>query len=110
MAVGQIRVCNAKAGIDIVESLNAAGQYTIITGHKQGLPEGQYQIAIMPKLDFSRMQCEPSGRPIPSTMPSQAERNPPNIPQKYHDPATSGLTLTVKPDSNTFDVDMQPAG
>jgi hypothetical protein len=63
----------------------------------------------MPKLDFSRVKCEPNGRPIPSTMPSAAEKNPPNIPQKYQDPATSGLTLTVKPASNTFDVDMQPA-
>lgn len=110
VAIGQIHICNAKAGIDIIESLDANGQYTIVTGRKQGLPEGEYQVAIIPKLDFSRMKCEPNGRPIPSTMPSEAERNPPNIPRKYRDPATSGLTLTVKSGANLFDIDMQPAG
>jgi hypothetical protein len=103
-----IRFCNPKAGIDVVESLDAEGQYTVVTGDRKGLPEGPYQVAVMPKLDFSKLKCEPDGRPIPSTMPSSSERNPPNIPQKYHDPATSGLTVTVKPASNTFDVDMQP--
>jgi hypothetical protein len=109
VTVGQIRFCDPAAGIDVIESLDAQGQYTILTGNRKGLPEGQYQVAVMPKLDFSRVKCEPNGRPIPSTMPSAAEKNPPNIPQKYQDPATSGLTLTVKPASNTFDVDMQPA-
>lgn len=107
VAVGQIRFCNPKQGIDVIESLRADGQYTIITGKRQGLPEGQYQVAIVPKLDFSRMKRAPDGLPIPSTMPSAAERNPPNIPQKYHDPAASGLTVTVKSEPNTFDVDMQ---
>lgn len=102
-----IRFCNSKVGIDVVESLGVEGQYGVVTGDQKGLPEGHYQVAIVPKLDFSRAQCEPNGRPIPSTMPSALERNPPNIPTKYHDPATSGLTITVKPESNTFDVDMQ---
>jgi predicted small lipoprotein YifL len=109
VAVGQIRFSNPAAGIDVVESLDTDGQYAIITGDRKGLPEGQYQVAVIPKLDFSKVKCDTSGRPIPSTMPSSAERNPPNIPQKYHDPAASGLTATVKPTANTFDVDMQPA-
>jgi predicted small lipoprotein YifL len=107
VALGQIRFSNPKQGIDVVESLRTDGQYTIITGKRQGLPEGQYQVAIVPKLDFSKMKRDSNGLPIPSTMPSAAERHPPNIPQKYHDPATSGLTLTVKPEPNTLDVDMQ---
>jgi hypothetical protein len=107
VAVGQIRICNAKAGVDIIESLSAGGQFAIVTGSRQGLPEGEYHVAIIPKLDFSNMKCEPNGRPIPSTMPTEAERNPPNIPRKYREPATSGLTLIVKPQPNTFDVDMQ---
>ena len=107
VTVGQIRICNPKEGIDIIQSLSADGQYTIITGKRQGLPEGPYQVAIVPKLDFSKMERDSNGLPIPSTVPSAAERNPPNIPRKYHDPASSGLTLTVKPEPNTFDVDMQ---
>jgi hypothetical protein len=105
---GQIRFCNSKAGIDVVESLDAEGRYTVVTGKRKGVPGGQYQVAVMPKLDFSNVKCNKDGRPLPSTMPSVSERNPPNIPAKYHDPATSGLTMTVKPESNTFDVDMQP--
>lgn len=108
VAVGQIRFCNPSAGIDVIESLNIDGQYTIITGDRKGLPEGQYQVAVMPKLDFSKVKSDKNGRPILSSMPSSSERNPPNIPLKYHDPAASGLTVTVKPESNTFDVDMQP--
>jgi hypothetical protein len=107
VSVGQIRFCNPKAGIDVVESLDSGGKYAIIMGNRRGLPEGEYQVAIIPKLDFSRMKSDEHLRPIPSTMPSEAERNPPNIPKKYHDPITSGLTVTVKPEPNTFDVDMQ---
>lgn len=107
VVVGQIRFCNPKVGIDVIESLDARGQYTVITGDRKGLPEGQYQVAVMPKLDFSKVKCDASGRPIPSTMPSALERNPPNIPAKYQDPATSGLTMTVKPESSVCDVDMR---
>ncbi len=109
VTVAEIHISNPKVGIDILETLDAEGRYTVITGDRKGLPEGQYRVAITPKLDFSRAKCGADGRPIPSTMPSEAERNPPNIPKKYHSPSTSGLTLTVKPESNTFNVDMQPA-
>lgn len=104
---GEMRFCNSKAGIDVVESLNTEGQYTVVTAVQKGLPEGQYQVAVMPKLDFSRVKSDQNGFPIPSTMPSEAERNPPNIPPKYRDPMTSGLKIAVKPETNTFDVDMQ---
>ena len=103
---GQIRFCNFKTGIDVVESLNPEGQFKIVTGVRNGLPEEEYQVAVMPKLDFSRVKSDKNGFPIPSTMPSEAERNPPNIPRKYRDPMTSGLKMTVKPESNTFNVDM----
>jgi hypothetical protein len=107
VTIGQIRFCNSGEGIDVIESLNAEGQYTVVTGSRKGLPEGQYQVAVIPKLDFSRVKNDKHGFPIPSTMPSEGERNPPNIPRKYHDPSTSGLTATVKPEPNTVDVDMQ---
>jgi hypothetical protein len=109
VAIGEIRFCNSKIGIDVVESLKGDGQYVVVTGKRNGLPEGEYQVAIMPKLDFSKVKCEKDGRPIASTMPTPLERNPPNIPRNYRSPATSNLTVTVKPTSNTFDVDMQPA-
>jgi hypothetical protein len=109
IAAGQIRFCDPKSGVDVVQPFETDGRYVIITGKRKGLPEGRYQVAIIPKLDFSKVKCDKNGLPVPSTMPSAAERHPANIPQKYHDPATSGLTVIVKPESNTFDVDMQPA-
>jgi hypothetical protein len=107
IGIASIRFCNPKAAFDVVESLDAKGQYTVVTGDRKGMPEGQYEVAVMPKLDFSNVKCDKDGFPLLSTMPSALERNPPNIPAKYHDPATSGLVVTVKPESNTFDVDMQ---
>jgi hypothetical protein len=107
VTVAKIRFCSTAAGLDVVMPLEADGQYNIVTGDHQGLREGQYQLAITPKLDFSKAKRDENGVFIPSTMPSETERFPPNIPRKYHDPVTSGLTLTVKPESNTFDVDMQ---
>jgi hypothetical protein len=106
VAVGSIQISNPKAGIDVVTPLNPDGQYTIITANRKGLPDGDYQVAIMPNPDFSKVQMGKNGRPIPSTMPSFEELNPPNIPSKYHDPMTSGLTLTVKPEANVLDIDM----
>ena len=107
VAVGLVRFSNPQMGVDVVAELDADGKYVIVTAGGRGLPKGRYHVAIVSKVDFSKVKSAPDGLPIPSTMPSAAERNPPNIPQKYHDPATSGLTLTVKPEPNTFDVDMQ---
>ena len=107
VSVAQLRLSNSDAGIDVIVPLDADGRFTIITGDKKGLPEGEYHVAVVPKLDFSKMQTEPNGRPIPSTMPTFEERHPKNIPDQYHNPMTSGLTLTVKPEPNVFDVEMK---
>ena len=37
----QIRFCNSKDGIDIFESLNDNGEYTIVTGKKKGSARGK---------------------------------------------------------------------
>ena len=43
--------------------------------------------------------------PMPQPPPKPACHD---IPEKYRSPSTSGLTLTIKPGNNPFDVDMQP--
>ena len=64
-----------------------------------GLPEGTYAVAIMPpRIDL------PPGTIRPPPQPPQY----PDIPNKYRQPSTSGLNLTVKSGKNDFDVDMQP--
>ena len=103
VVAASIRFSNPGAGVDVVAELDADGQYVII-GEKTGLPEGMYQVAVVPKLNYDNIQQTPGGLVIPSSMPSM---NRPDIPTRYHDPATSGLTMTVKPEPNAFDVEMQ---
>lgn len=103
VSAASIRFSNPKGGVDMYVDLDAESKYVVI-GEKKGLPEGTYQVAIIPKLNYDNVKTGPDGQVIPSTMPSQ---NRPDIPTKYQEPATSGLTMTVKPESNAFDVDMQ---
>ena len=103
VAAASVRFSNPDTGIDVVAELGADGEY-VITGEKAGLPEGTYQIAVVPKVSFDNVKSTPSGLVVPSSMPSM---NRPDIPRQYQKPATSGLTMTVKPESNTYDVDMQ---
>ena len=97
-----IRFSNPQAGVDVIAELDAEGKYVIV-GEKMGLPEGTYQVAVTPILNFDNIKTTPGGLVVPSSMPS---RNRPDIPKKYQELATSGLTLVVKPEQNIFDVDM----
>jgi hypothetical protein len=45
--------------------------------------------------------------PGPNLQPIKVPEYP-NIPKKYRSPSTSGLTLMVKSDTGSFDVDMKP--
>lgn len=106
VAVGSVRFSNPQMGVDIVAELDADGKYAIITGKNIGLPEGTYHVAVMPKIDVSNLKITKSGLVVPSSMPSAQEMSR-NIPKQYHEPATSGLTMTVKPEANAFDIDMK---
>jgi hypothetical protein len=96
VAAGIIRFSNPKIGIDTLADLRPDGTYEVVRAHGPGLPAGKYRVAILPpRVD----------------MPLGATRPPPspecsNIPNKYRDPTTSGLTHTVTPDNKDFDVNM----
>jgi hypothetical protein len=98
VAAGMVRFSNPSAGIDILAKLTDDGLYKVCMGKSIGLPEGNYAIAIVPP----RVNT-PVGAPARVTQPKY-----PDIPAKYRNPATSGLTLTVKSDSVQFDIDMRP--
>ena len=106
VAVGSIRFSNPQMGVDTIMELDADGTYTIISGKKMGLPEGTYQVAVVPNVDVSNLKVTKSGLVVPSSMPS-AKTVPSNIPERYQQPTTSGLTVTVKPEPNVFDVNME---
>ena len=98
-----IRFSNPNAGVDVTAELDADSNYVIV-GEKKGLPEGTYQVAITPILNYDNIKQTPSGMVIPSSMPSPKRAD---IPFQYQDVAASGLTMTVKPEANTFNVDMK---
>ena len=103
VAKASIRFVNLKLAIDVLAKLDADGRYEILSGKKMGLPEETYQVAVVPDVDTSNFKTTKGGLVVSTGPPPP----PPNIPERYHEPDTSGLTLTVKPESNTFDVDMQ---
>ena len=99
---GMIRFSYPQAGIDMTANLRD-GAYEVVMAHGAGLPEGTYLVAILPPR--WEIPMPPPGKPVgpPPTPPVY-----PDIPAKYHLPSSSGLTLTVVPRANVFDVDMQP--
>ncbi len=86
----------------MVAELDPEGKYVIV-GERTGLPEGTYQVAVTPILNFDNIKTTPGGLVVPFSLPS---KNRPDIPKKYQELAASGLTLTVKPEANIFNVDM----
>jgi hypothetical protein len=93
---------NAKRGI-----FNAAiieGKYEI-----SGVPTGLAKIVIIPGMEPPATGDNPDGndgaRPAAAT---KQEDLATSVPAKYHDAATSGLELTVKPGRNDYDLNLTP--
>lgn len=96
---GLVFFSNRDNGIHMSGELKSDGSYEIITAKGAGLPLGTYQVRVRPPL-----------QPLPEG-PVRAAPKPkefPNIPAKYREYETSGLTLTVKEGHNPFDIDMTP--
>lgn len=98
VSVGMVRFSNPSAGIDMLADLQQDGVYSVRMAKGNGLPEGTYAVAVTPP----RVDA-PVGSMTTPTLPKC-----PDIPAKYRDPSTSGLTLTLKSDNAEFSIDMQP--
>ena len=99
VGAGMIRLSNPAAGVDIMAPLQQDGTYEVIMAKGTGLPVGVYQVAVMPPRVDS---------PLGPMKERPKPQNPPDIPPKYRDPATSGVMLKVQAGDNHFDVDMKP--
>jgi hypothetical protein len=95
---GVVRFSNPQAGVDTTAQLQPDGAYQVVTAHGRGLPAGTYQVAIMPP------EIELPKGPLTQVAPPPTSAD---IPAKYRLPATSGLTVTVRPDVGDFNIDMQ---
>lgn len=99
VSAGIVRLKNSTLGMDITAVLQRDGAFEIMTAKGVGLPEGEYQIAIMPPTVQVPIGPAPKSFCLPKC---------PDIPPKYRQPSTSGLTLTVKPGENRLKIDMRP--
>jgi hypothetical protein len=82
------------SGAPAAARLDESGQYELSTGSQEGLPPGNYLVAISAK--------EIVG---PSSGESTNMRN--LAARRYASPKTSGFKAEVKPGANTFDFDLK---
>ena len=96
---GLVFFSNDDKGIHMSGSLKSDGTYEILTAKGAGLPLAKYQACVRPPVQ--PLSTEAVGK-------SLAVKRYPDIPQKYRDFATSGLSLDVKEGGNQFDIAMEP--
>ena len=85
-------------GVNMTAPLKEDGSYEIIMAKGAGLPLGAYKVCVSPPPVFY---------PIGTKAPSQPKQYP-NIPAKYRNYQTSGLTMNIEDGENVFDIDMKP--
>ena len=92
---GVVMFRNAGQGIYVTAPLDEQGHYVVKQATGAGLPPGEYQVSVNPPV-----VDVPMGGPV-QQIPSFS-----NIPLKYRDANTSGLTLTVSETATTLDINM----
>ncbi len=84
---GTVLFSNPETGVGASAELDASGAYKI-----ESIPTGAYHVAI-----------QPPPPPAPHEMEQAAAAPRADIPPKFQDPNTSGLTATVEEGANTKD-------
>jgi hypothetical protein len=94
---GRVVFSNFQRGIHLTAELRPDGSYEVLSAKGRGLPLETYEVSVIP--------------PPPPMVLVASEGPPrkqyPNIPPKYRDPKTSGVTLTVREGVNPLDIDMK---
>jgi hypothetical protein len=96
---GTITFASQEKGPTITAKIGPDGAYRVKTAKGEGLPPGRYEAWISPPV---------VELPVGMVKEMPKPREYPEIPAKYRQARTSGLTLTVEQGDNTLDVDMQP--
>ena len=88
---------NAESGRSITAAVRSDGSYQVETAGGFGLPTGKYEVYLMPPAQ----EIAPGDRP-----PFPPPKAYPNIPAKFRDAKTSGLSVTVVEGETKFDIAM----
>lgn len=96
VAHGIVIFSNPAKGVHITAPLQSDGRYEIQMAQGFGLPLGEYQVAVNPPVASPPMPGAPPPPPVP----------PSNIPTRYMQPTSSGLTRTINEGENVFDIPM----
>ena len=97
---GLILFVDREQGIHMSAKIGPDGSYELKLAEDYGLPVGTYRVLVTPPL-IEGSEIGPLG-PRPKTVIYD------NLPTKYRNQQTSGLSLIVKEGDNPFDVDMTP--
>lgn len=92
---------NAQQGIHMTADLAPDGTYELQNAGGFGLPLGTYQVAVNPPIPEPPVMGAPSPPPKPKSFT--------DIPPKFRELDTSGLSITVVEGENRFDIDMPSA-
>jgi hypothetical protein len=86
-------------GVHIMAEIDDRGEYRVSMAGGFGLPLGDYQVYLSPPV--AEVPFGPAKEP---PRPSEVAK----FPEKYLQPQTSGLTLSVNRGENRLDIDMTP--
>ncbi|MBN2578924.1 MAG: hypothetical protein JXB10_08030 [Pirellulales bacterium] len=102
--IGTVTLYPVQSGPLAYGSIQSDGTYKIVTGGTKGLNSGEYKVGVLA---------------IDTPVGTHQGKGPPPLgkiltPQRYRDPETSGLKITVTSGSNRYDIALhssaQPAG
>lgn len=86
-------------GFGASAEIDAQGRYVIRSQYGKGIPAGTYRVSVTPPPEAAN---ESDAAPI-----SAAKETHPEIPPKYRDFSTSGLTVDLGDKPMVFDIQMQ---
>ena len=98
LTAGSVDFHHTETGFSIATPIGSDGSFRVKTSKGEGLPVGEYQIAVIPDVFPATEGTQVLVNPAAGRAVSAAQRAP--IPQKYRSTKTSPLTTTVKPGKN----------